>query len=125
MIDEKSMIGQRMLSLIDMRLKQAFLESNEPFRGRSIIMFGDFEQLLPVLDLLMYANNASNDVAFKNELATYKQFTEVYKFNIVQWQSGESEEQQRFRDILLRLCNGNSSLADWNTLTNQFEKNLN
>ena len=107
-----------MLSLIDMKLRQAFLKSNKPFERRSIIMFGDFRQLLPVLNLLMYANNALNDIAFKNELAAYKQFTEVYKLNIVQQQSGESEEQQRFRDILLRLRNGDSSLADWNTLTN-------
>jgi len=61
-----------MLSLINMRLRQAFSESNEPFRDRSIIMFGDFRQLLPILNLLMYANNVSNDVAFKNELAIYK-----------------------------------------------------
>ena len=117
-IDKKSMVGQRMLSLIDMRLRQAFLKSNELFRRRSIIMFGDFRQLLPVLNLLMYANNTLNDVAFKNELTAYKQFTEMYELNIVQWQSGESEEQQRFRDILLRLRDGNSNLADWNTLTN-------
>src|SRR4051794_2083720 len=48
-IDEKSIVGRRMLSLIDMRLRQAFPESNELFRRRSIIMFGDFRQLLPVL----------------------------------------------------------------------------
>jgi ATP-dependent DNA helicase PIF1 len=124
-IDEKSMVGRRMLGLIDMRLRQAFPESNEPFGGRSIIMFGDFGQLPPVLDLPMYANNASNDAASKNGLAAYKQFTEVYELDIVQRQSGESEEQQRFRDILLRLRDGDSSLADWNTLTNRFEENLN
>ena len=42
-IDEKSMIGQRMLGLMDIRLRQAFPnQSNEPFGGRSIIIFGDF-----------------------------------------------------------------------------------
>src|SRR4051794_19369661 len=106
-----------MLSLINMRLRQVFSESNEPFRRRSIIMFGDFRQLLPVLVLLMYANNVSNNMAFKNRLATYKQFIEVYKLNIMQQQSEEFEEQQRFRNILLRLRNRDSSLADWNTLT--------
>ena len=54
-IDEKSMVGRRMLALIDMWLRQAFPEhNNEPFGGRSIIMFGDFGQLPPVLDLPMY-----------------------------------------------------------------------
>src|SRR5688572_6011478 len=56
-IDEKSMVGRRMLALIDMRLRQAFPENkNEPFGGRSIIIFGDFGQLPPVLDLPMYAD---------------------------------------------------------------------
>jgi hypothetical protein len=49
------MVGCRMLTLIDMRLRQAFSEhSNEPFGGRSIILFGDFGQLPPVFDLPMY-----------------------------------------------------------------------
>src|ERR1043165_6825967 len=57
-IDEKSMVGRRMLSLIDTRMRQAFLKNkNKAFSRRSIILFGDFEQLLPVLDLPMYANN--------------------------------------------------------------------
>ena len=56
-IDEKSMISRRMLALIDMRLRQAFPESNnELFSSRSIILFGDFGQILPVFDLPMYAN---------------------------------------------------------------------
>src|SRR3954453_2825554 len=53
-IDEKSMVRCRMLALIDMRLRQAFLNyNNEAFGGRSVIMIGDFDQLSLVLDLLM------------------------------------------------------------------------
>ena len=56
-IDEKSMVGRRMLGLIDMRLRKAFPEhNNEPFGGRSVIMLGDFGQLPPVLDLSIYAD---------------------------------------------------------------------
>src|SRR5271154_6599391 len=47
-IDEKSMVGRRMLSLIDIRLRQAFPKyNNELFDGRSIILFGNFGQLPP------------------------------------------------------------------------------
>ena len=54
-IDEKSMVGRRMLGLIDTRLRQAFPDhKNEPFGGRSIIMFGDFGQLPPVFDSPMF-----------------------------------------------------------------------
>ena len=125
-IDEKSMVGRRMLGLIDMRLRQAFPEkNNEPFGGRSIIMFGDFGQLPPVLDFPMYTNNVSRDTSSNNGIAAYKQFREVYKLDIVQRQSRESEEQRNFRDLLLRLREGDNTLDDWKTLTNRFEENLN
>src|SRR3954466_12248647 len=53
-IDEKSMVGRRMLALVDKRLREAFPEhKNEPFGGWSIILFGDFGQLPPVMDLPM------------------------------------------------------------------------
>jgi ATP-dependent DNA helicase PIF1 len=54
-IDEKSMIGVAMLGCVDQRLRQAFPEYNlEPFGGISIILFGDFFQLPPVLQKPLY-----------------------------------------------------------------------
>jgi ATP-dependent DNA helicase PIF1 len=87
-----------------------------------VILFGDFGQLPPVLDLPMYANNASHDRSSSNGLAAYKQFKEMYELDVIQRQSGN--EQQAFRDILLRLRDGESSLNDWNILTTRFEENL-
>ncbi len=125
-IDEKSMVGRRMLALIDMRLRHAFPENkNEAFGGRSVILFGDFGQLPPVLDLPMYATNVSHDTKSNDGITAYKQFREVYKLDIVQRQSGETEEQQSFRDILLRLREGESSLNDWQSLSSRFEEKLN
>jgi len=125
-IDEKSMVGRRMLGLIDKRLRQAFPEkNNETFGGCSIIMFGDFGQLPPVSDLPMYVKSVSSDTLTNSGLAAYKQFNEVYELDIVQRQSGESEEQRNFRDILLRLRDGDSSLDNWKALTKRFETNLN
>ena len=41
-IDEKSMVGRRMLALIDLRLRHAFPECrNQVFGGRSVILVGD------------------------------------------------------------------------------------
>src|ERR1044072_3260901 len=63
-IDEKSMVGRRILSLIDLRLRQAFPDhNNEPFGGRSVIMFGDFGQLPPVLDLPVYAKTSRGSLS--------------------------------------------------------------
>ncbi|CAG8821888.1 19167_t:CDS:1, partial [Cetraspora pellucida] len=123
-IDEKSMVGHRLLALIDMRLCQAFPEqTNELFGGRSVIMVGDFGQLPPVLDLPMYID-VKKDALSNNGHAVYKQFLEVYKLDIVQWQSGDSEEQRAFRDVLLRIRDGESTVDDWRILNTRFEEKL-
>src|ERR1700722_8044303 len=45
-IDEKSMVGRRMLALVDLRLRMAFSEyKDQPFGGRSVFLVGDFGQL--------------------------------------------------------------------------------
>ena len=109
-IDEKSMVGRRMFALVNKRLREAFSENkNEPFSRRSIILFGDFSQFSPVLDLPMYANNISHDTISNDGIASYKNFWEVYKLDVIQRQSGDSEEQKSFREILLRLRDRNCS----------------
>ncbi len=77
----------------------AFSEyNNEQFDKKSIIIFGDFGQLLPILNLSMYVSTKWNALSNSN-LAIYKQFKETYKFDIIQYQSGNSREQQEFRNI--------------------------
>jgi hypothetical protein len=60
-----------------------------------------------------------------NGIAAYNQFQEVYKLDVVQRQSGNSKKQQDFRDILLRLRDGESTLADWKMLITRIEDKLN
>jgi ATP-dependent DNA helicase PIF1 len=120
-IDEKSMVGRRMLALIDMRLRQAFPEhKNQPFGNCSIIIVGDFGQLPPVLDEPMYSQTSRRDQLSNDGIFAYKQFREVYKLDIVQRQSGDSEEQRNFRDILLRMRDGESTADDWKVLATRF-----
>ena len=114
-----------MFAAIDKRLREAFPESkNEPFGGRSIILFGDFGQLPPVLDLPMYATNISHDINSNDGIASYKNFREVYKLDVIQRQSGDCEEQKVFREILLRLRDGDCNLDDWKKLSTRFEDKL-
>src|SRR6266540_1094880 len=123
-IDEKSMVRHRMLSLIDMRLRQAFPKhNNEPFGGRSIIMFGDFDQLSSVLDLSMYASSHGRSLS-NDGYVVYQQFQEAYRLDAIECQSGNSEEQKSFRDILSRLHNGESTLTDWKNLISRLEDKL-
>ncbi|CAG8509590.1 4776_t:CDS:10, partial [Scutellospora calospora] len=122
--DEKSIVGYRLLALIDMWLRQAFPEQrNELFGGRSVIKVGDFGQLASVLDLPMYID-VKRDVLSNNRHLVYKQFLEAYKLDIVQRQSGDSEEQQAFRDILLRIRDRELILDDWKILNTRFEEKL-
>ena len=73
-IDEKSMVGRRMLSLIDLRLRQATPErKDEPFGGKSVILFGDFGQLPPVCDIPMYADNRTNKSKSQDGIGTYNE----------------------------------------------------
>jgi hypothetical protein len=124
LIDEKSMVGRQMLGLIDVRLRQAFPEhNNEPFGGRSVIMFGDFGQLPPVRDLPMYVRSERNEIS-NNGHVVYRQFREAYKLEIVQRQAGSSEQQQQFRNILLRLRDGESTIDDWKILTTRIEDKI-
>jgi len=56
-IDEKSMIGRKMLSRVDFRLREAFPENtndSDYFGGCSVLLFGDFGQLPPVGDTPLY-----------------------------------------------------------------------
>ena len=54
-VDEKSMIGLRLLANVDSRLCQTFLySSSEVFGGISVILVGDFYQLPPVKQRPLY-----------------------------------------------------------------------
>jgi len=109
-IDEKSMVGRRMLALIDLRLRQAFPEhQNHVFGGRSVILVGDFGQLPPVLDEPMYSQIPRHDMLSNDGITAYRQFREVYKLDVIQRQSGDSDDQRNFRAILLRLRDGEST----------------
>ena len=77
-------------------------------------MFGDFGQLPPILDLPMFSNDASHDINSNNDIVAYKHLLEAYKLDVVQRQSGNSEKQKEFRDLLLRLREGDSTIEDWN-----------
>jgi hypothetical protein len=83
-------------------------------------LFGNFSQLPPVLDLPMYADT-KRDLLSNSGIATYKQFKEMYKLEIAQRQSGNSKEQQNFRNILLRLRNGESTIDDWKFLPHELK----
>ena len=74
-IDEKSMLDRRMLSIVDLRLRAAFPEhQNKPFGGRSVILVGDFGQLPPVINEPMYSKKLRRDSLSNDGINIYNQF---------------------------------------------------
>lgn len=60
-IDEMSMVGRKMFGQVDRRLRQVFPHhSNQVLGGCSVLLFGDFGQLPPVMDLPLYTSSTSS-----------------------------------------------------------------
>ena len=112
-IDEFSVIGQRTLEWIDRKLQQASGLKDEIFGGYSVILFGDFAQLPPVSDKPLYHTKPDNATSLMGYTA-YMKFQDVVKLTVNQRVSDSSES--RFRDLLVRVRNGESTISDWKLL---------
>jgi len=61
-MDEFSVIGQKMLGWIDRRCRQAKACEDLPFGGISVILVEDIAQLPPVMDKPLYHKSPSNEL---------------------------------------------------------------
>lgn len=76
-IDEKSMISTVMLYQIDARLREAFPENQkQPFGGISVVLMGDFAQLVPVTGKPLYDDVQTKEFEGLGRLR-YKLFDKV------------------------------------------------
>ena len=118
-IDEMSMVGRKVFGMIDRRLRQAFpCKSQVVFGGCSILLFGDFGQLPPVMDLPLYTTVTRSDLSDQGCRA-YSQFEKAFTLTQVMRQGGQDPEQIQFRDILLHLRNAEVTMEDWKHLMEQ------
>ena len=88
------------------------------FGGCSVILFGDFGQLPSVMDLPLYTSVTCSDLSDQGYRA-YSQFEKAFTLTQVMRQCGQDTDQIRFRDILLRLRNAETTKEDWNNLMEQ------
>ncbi|KAI3973355.1 hypothetical protein MKW92_002223, partial [Papaver armeniacum] len=107
-IDEYSMIGRKMLESIDLRCRDIFA-INEPFGNVSIVLVGDIRQLPPVFDTPLYAQGGRN-LQLTGSLS-YSVFEHCVRLEHVFRQS--RDEESLFREALLRLSDGSSTIHDW------------
>jgi DNA replication protein DnaC len=114
-IDEWSMVGCRMLSTIDERLRQAMGKPQLLFGGLSIIFVGDPKQLPPVMDTPLWNRLVKDmDVNVKAGLVAFASIKNVVVLTDMVRQAGS--DQQLFRELLCRLRMGKSTLSDYETL---------
>ena len=115
-INEISMVGRKLFGQVDRRLRQVFPQhSNEPFGGCSCLLFGDFGQLPPVMDLPLYTTSASSSLSDIGSNC-YQAFDRAVVLEQVMRQAGHDPSQVQFRNILLRHRNSEVTESDWRHL---------
>ena len=88
-IDEMSMVGRKTLGQVDRRLRQAFPHhSQQVFGGCSCLLFGDFGQLPPVMDLPLYTTNSRSELSDQGRGA-YQTFQQAVVLDQVMRQAGQ------------------------------------
>ena len=122
-IDEYSMLGQVTFGWIDKRCNQATGSNDKVFGGKSLILTGDPGQLPPVADKPLYHTKPSNAVGEQGYQA-YHIFDKVVTLTVNQRVQGMTPEQVQFRDLLLRLRKGESTVDDWKLLLTRQPSNV-
>ena len=122
-IDEYSMLAQVTFGWIDKRCKQATGYNDKVFGGKSLILTGDPGQLPPVADKPLYYAKPSNAVGEQGYQA-YHMFDKVVELTVNQRVQGMTPEQVQFRDLLLRLRKGESTVDDWKLLLTRQPSNV-
>ena len=105
--DEMSLLGQRTLTWVDKRLRQATGKLKDPLGGISVMLLGDFAQLLPVGDKPIYASPSQSSYLLTwhgHSISGVFQTVVMLSENIRQ--AGNNPEAEEFRVILLRLRAG-------------------
>ena len=102
-----SMLGQRTPAWVDKRLRRATGKRNDPLGGISVMLLGDFVQLLPVGDKPINASpSQSSYLLTQHGHSIYGLFQTVVMLSENIRQAGNNPEAEEFRAILLRLRAG-------------------
>lgn len=123
-IDEKSMIDLKTLSIIDDRLRLICPDrSDQAFGGLNILLCGDFFQLPPVTGCPLYTSRPTGPVALKGQ-GLYRAFDRTIRLIQVMRQQGEDETAIRFRTALSELRESKLSESSWELLCTRVQNQL-
>jgi ATP-dependent exoDNAse (exonuclease V) alpha subunit len=122
-IDEKSMIDLKTLSIIDDRLRQIFPDVDQIFGGLNVLLCGDFFQLPPVNGRPLYTTKPIGPIAIKGQ-GLYQSFDRTIQLTKVMRQQGEDETTIRFRTALGELRESKLSQSSWELLCTRVQNQL-
>ena len=122
-IDEFSVVGQKMFAWINRRCKEATGQTMVPFGGLSVILVGDIAQLPPITDQVLYHNKPKSDLAVEG-YCMYRKFETVVKLQKNERARGDDTHQKIFRQLQEGARNGDSTLEDWNLLLSRSPNRL-
>ena len=84
-----SMVGRKMFGQIDRRLRQIFPhKKHQMLGGCSCLLFGDFGQLSPVMDLPLYSTTSRNELSDLGS-TVYRSLNKTVTLDKIIRQSGE------------------------------------
>ena len=117
-IDEKSMIDMKQLSLIEARLQEIFPSPNpKPFGGLNLLLCGDFFQLPPVAGVALYERRpGSVDPQLLSGRIAYQAFDRTLQLTQLMRQQGEDPIAIQFREALTNLRVNALRQEDWRLL---------
>ncbi|KAH0826840.1 hypothetical protein AYO21_07253 [Fonsecaea monophora] len=116
-IDEKSMIGLKMMSWMDQRLREIYPTRDLPFGGINIIIAGDFCQLPPVAMKPLFFQGQLVDPTEVAGRTLYNLFDKTIELNVIKRQDGQTTEAIAFREALNALREDRVTVDDWGLLT--------
>ena len=120
-IDEKSFVGARALSLVNRRMQQIFCNTEQLFGGVSVLLMGDFKQLNPVMDTCLYAAPRRNTTAIQRAgLECFKAFNKTIILTVLQRQADD----EPFKHLLDQYVKGIVDAASYAVLEARFIDNL-
>jgi hypothetical protein len=123
-IDEKSMIDLKILSIIDDRLRLIFPDkADQAFGGLNVLLCGDFFQLPPVNGRALYSMKVTGPIAMKGQ-GLYRSFDRTIRLTQVMRQQGEDETAVRFRTALSELRESRLSQSSWELLCTRVQNQL-
>lgn len=104
------------LEQVNRRLRQAFSHhAHQVFGGCSCLLFKEFGQLSPVMDLPLYTTDSRSELSDQGRSA-YQSFKQAVVLNQAIHQAGQDPQQVHFREILLRIRDAMVTVADWTCL---------